>query len=134
MPTIQFVSKNGKDTAFLPRQHTDDLSLLYRTLDQELSVQNYQRISFFEITDNMVSCEVLKKTTSTVTPHEAIDLPFENDPSVIGNGKQSESLQPKKIFCKISSPCKMMTLLPGKSTSFQMVSVTGATAGPKECC
>ena len=98
MPTIQFVSKNGKDTAFLPRQHTDDLSLLYRTLDQELSAQNYQRISFFEITDNMVSCEVLKKTTSSFTPHEAIDLPFENDPPVIGKWEAIGEFATKEDF------------------------------------
>ncbi len=85
---------------------TEPLDKAYETMEHEIFLQGYQRISSYSVCQNSslhsvdLECKVIKLSDELIEPHENINLPFEDDQTVIGKWKVLGEYAVKEDFWK----------------------------------
>lgn len=101
---IEFIKEDNKLIARSKPLSLNNLKAAYNSIDNAISAEGYQRISAYGIISQpkgdfaQLTCDIIKLQESEITLNENIDIPFENDDSIVGKWETIGEFAVKEDF------------------------------------
>lgn len=96
MMNVQFIeTENG---IIAVSSEANEKSKARDAIENAIAAEGYQRVSAYRPYGETISCDVVKLQNSEIKPHENIDLPFENDESIVGKWETVGEFAVKEDF------------------------------------